>query len=67
MQLRETEDGFAMKMTLFFPAAAPPDMLEDHSRHYAIEFSRWITMAYQASPNRTGGPTGISSVAGIEP
>jgi hypothetical protein len=52
MQLRQTDDGFAMKMTLYFPAAAPPDMLEDHSRHYAIEFSRWISMAYQAS--RTG-------------
>jgi hypothetical protein len=53
MQLRETEDGFAMKMTLFFPAAAPEEMLEDHNRHYAIEFSRWITMAYQAI--RAGG------------
>ena len=53
MQLRETEDGFAMKMTLYFPAAAPPEMLEDHSRHYAIEFSRWITMAYQASHSKT--------------
>jgi hypothetical protein len=48
MQLRETDDGFAIKLTLYFPAAAPPEMLEDHSRHYAIEFSRWITMAYEA-------------------
>lgn len=45
-QLREAEDGFAMKLTMYFPAAAPPELLEDHSRHYAIEFSRWITMAY---------------------
>jgi hypothetical protein len=49
MQLRETDDGFAMKMSLYFPAAAPEEMLEHHNRHYAIEFSRWITMAYQAS------------------
>jgi hypothetical protein len=54
MQLRETDDGFAMKMTLHFPAAAPPEMLEDHSRHYAIEFSRWITMAYQAKQALSG-------------
>jgi hypothetical protein len=54
MQLRETDEGFAMKMTLHFPAAAPPEMLEDHSRHYAIEFSRWITMAYQAKQAPAG-------------
>jgi hypothetical protein len=48
LQLRETEDGFAIKLTLYFPATAPPEMFEDHCRHYAIEFSRWITMAYEA-------------------
>jgi hypothetical protein len=47
MQARETEDGFDLKMTLYFPAASSPEALEDHSRHYAVEFSRWITMAYE--------------------
>jgi hypothetical protein len=48
MQIRDDDDGFAIKLTVFFPKAAPPEMLEHHSRHYAIEFSRWIAMAHAA-------------------
>jgi hypothetical protein len=53
-QLRQTDDGFAMKMTLYFRAAAPSDMHADHSRHHA------------GQPNRAGGQTGMSSRAGKE-
>jgi hypothetical protein len=48
MQIRDEDDGFAIKLTVFFPKAAPAEMLEHHSRHYAIEFSRWIAMAHAA-------------------
>lgn len=48
-QLRHLDDGFVMKLSLYFPVGAPTQTLEDHARHYAIEFSRWMRMAYEAS------------------
>jgi hypothetical protein len=52
MQIRDFDDGFAIKLTLYFPKAAPPEMLEHHSRHYAIEFSRWIAVAHSTARPR---------------
>jgi hypothetical protein len=48
MELRPTEDGFFLKNTLFWSSASPPEMFILHKRHYAIEFTRWLTMAYEA-------------------
>lgn len=49
MDFDDLDDGFQMTMGLRFPAAAPEAYRVDHLRHYAIEFSRWLTMAYEAA------------------
>ncbi|MDI5963435.1 hypothetical protein [Streptantibioticus silvisoli] len=45
IQFGDTADGFTASLSVYFPAAAPDDVLEHHLRHYAVEFRNWIVAA----------------------
>ena len=44
-QFQETETGFDALLAIYFPAAAPEDLIEGHRQHLAVEFTNWITAA----------------------
>ena len=44
-QFRETGAGFDALLVIYFPAAAPDDLVEGHRQHLAVEFTNWITAA----------------------
>jgi hypothetical protein len=44
-QFRETGSGFDALLVIYFPAAAPEDLIEGHRQHLAVEFTNWITAA----------------------
>lgn len=47
-QFRDTEDGLAAHLTIFFPAACPEELFEQHRQHLVVEFGNWITAAAAA-------------------
>jgi len=44
-QFRDTGTGFDALLVIYFPAAAPEDLIEGHRQHLAVEFTNWITAA----------------------
>ncbi|MFJ6465562.1 hypothetical protein ACIQM0_31825 [Streptomyces sp. NPDC091387] len=44
-QFGDTADGFTASLTVYVPTTCPPDVLEHHLRHYAVEFRNWILVA----------------------
>lgn len=44
-QFGDTAEGFTASLTVYVPATCPPDVLEHHLRHYAVEFRNWIAAA----------------------
>lgn len=44
-QFRETSDGFDAKLAIYYPAAAPDEVIEGHRQHLAVEFSNWVFAA----------------------
>ena len=44
-QFRDTGTGFDALLVIYFPAAAPDDLIEGHRQHLAVEFTNWITAA----------------------
>lgn len=47
-EYRDTEDGAAMKLHVFWPEKSPEIFFEDHARHFAVEYRNFIHMAYDA-------------------
>ncbi|MBO0918826.1 hypothetical protein [Streptomyces laculatispora] len=47
-QFGDTADGFTASLTVYVPTTCPPDVLEHHLRHYAVEFRTWIIAAATA-------------------
>ncbi|GGZ64405.1 hypothetical protein [Streptomyces subrutilus] len=47
-QFGDTADGFTASLTVYVPTSCPPDVLEHHLRHYAVEFRNWIVAAAAA-------------------
>lgn len=43
-QFADTEDGFKIKLAIYYPAAADPAMVEGHRSHLALEFTNWVNM-----------------------
>ena len=41
-QFRDTENGFELKLGVQFPSLCPKALLDDHSKHLALEQSNWI-------------------------
>ncbi|WP_406312926.1 hypothetical protein OHA77_30985 [Streptosporangium sp. NBC_01639] len=48
IQFGDTADGFTANLTIYMPSTCPPDILEHHLRHYAVEFRNWIIAAAAA-------------------
>lgn len=46
-QLKMKKGGMKLKLGIFFPEAAPKEMIEGHKRHLAVEFTNVITYAGQ--------------------
>ena len=46
-QFKNTEDGFDADLGVYFPAAAPEDMFEQHRQHLVVEFTNWATFAFE--------------------
>lgn len=44
-QFGDTPDGFTAHLTVYVPVTCPPEVLEHHLRHYAVEFRNWIAAA----------------------
>jgi hypothetical protein len=44
-QFGDTEQGFKAHLTIFFPAAFPDEIIEQHRQHLAVEFGNWVTAA----------------------
>ena len=44
-QFRKTGSGFDALLVIYFPAAAPEDLIEGHRQHLVVEFTDWITAA----------------------
>lgn len=44
-QFKETEDGFAVKMAVYWPVGVPDDLVSGHSLHLAMEFYEGIKLA----------------------
>lgn len=47
-QFGDTADGFTASLTVYVPTTCPPEVLEHHLRHYAVEFRNWIVVAAAA-------------------
>ncbi|HXB86086.1 hypothetical protein [Mycobacterium sp.] len=56
-QFRETADGFDVVLGIYFPDAAPAEVIEGHRQHLAVEFTNWIIDA-----GTSLGGTGTSPV-----
>jgi hypothetical protein len=41
-QLRDTANGFDVVLGIYFPQAAPEEVVEGHRQHLAVEFTNWI-------------------------
>jgi hypothetical protein len=41
-QFRDTDEGFDVLLGIYFPQAAPEEIIETHRRHLAVEFTNWI-------------------------
>lgn len=65
-QFRETTDGFDALFAIYFPAAAPEELIEGHRQHLAVEFTNWIVGAAE-SLGRTGDSPVPLVVTGTEP
>ena len=51
-QFRDTAAGFDAHLSIFFPHACPEaEIIEQHRRHLAVEFSNWITDAAASAAN----------------
>ncbi|TCO55233.1 hypothetical protein [Actinocrispum wychmicini] len=44
-QFRDVPGGCQAKLTCYFPAATPDDVIETHQRHVAVEFTNWLIAA----------------------
>lgn len=42
---RHPPTAFTAHLTVYVPVTFPPDVLEHHLRHYAVEFRNWIAAA----------------------
>jgi len=49
-QFGDTDEGFSANLTVYFPATCPEELFEHHRRHFAVEFSNWVTAAAAARP-----------------
>jgi hypothetical protein len=43
-QFKDTNDGMEANLRIWYPAACPPIYLEDHAKHYAVEFRNGCRM-----------------------
>lgn len=44
-EMRDSEDGLHIKLTIILPAAAPQSLVEGHLQHFAVEFRNWTRAA----------------------
>ena len=44
-EMRDTEDGLHVKLTIILPDAAPDHFIEGHLQHFAVEFRNWTSGA----------------------
>ena len=51
-QFKDTDDGMVADLWIFYPQAAPASDVEEHLRHYAVEFRNGARLA--AAARRTG-------------
>jgi hypothetical protein len=49
VQFGDTDEGLSASLTCYFPATCPPEVLDHHSRHFAVEFRNWIVAAVAPS------------------
>lgn len=49
-QFKDTDTGLDAHLTIFFPAACPEELFEQHRQHLAVEFGNWLTAAASATP-----------------
>ena len=47
-QFAETDTGFKAKLTIYFPAASAPEMIEGHRWHLACEFTNWVNLCIES-------------------
>lgn len=47
-QFRDTPAGMEAELHIWYPAACPPEYLEEHAEHYAVEFRNACRMARKA-------------------
>ncbi len=60
-QFKQTEDGMKAKLGMFFPEAAPAEMLAEEQWHMIIEFNNLIRYAYGLKP-KTGQKMAVNAV-----
>jgi hypothetical protein len=58
-QFRETADGFDVLLGIYFPDAAPDEVIEGHRQHLAVEFTNWITDAVASLGRSNSSPVPI--------
>jgi hypothetical protein len=51
-QFAETQGGFKAKLTIYFPAASPPGLVEGHRWHLACEFTNWVNLCIESRKPR---------------
>jgi hypothetical protein len=51
-QFMDTAGGFKAKLTIYFPAASPPGLIEGHRWHLAVEFTNWVTLCIESRGQR---------------
>ncbi len=54
-QSRDEPDGLHLQFTTHLPSAAPPELVERHLHHFAIEFRNWTRAAWLELAERRGG------------
>lgn len=47
-EMRDSEDGLHVKLTIHLPEAAPDELVTGHLHHFAVEFRNWTRMALAA-------------------
>lgn len=55
-QFRDTDDGFDVVLGVYFPAAAPEELIEAHRQHLAVEFTNWIIAAGESLGRHSSAP-----------
>lgn len=47
-QFKDTEDGLEANLRIFYPAACPPEYVDEHAEHFAVEYRNSVRLAAAA-------------------